>query len=193
MCYNGLSSRAADLVAARPLMPRRPAVLLTSLRSTSPSSLFRTFCTPLQKSEAHLLPLQSLPASLQKPQVCRHKRFSPATRHSSPATSANSPLFPALSPEGFALLHRSESHPLPFQSVAHSSRVYLGCRPQSLLNFSTLNSSTSSLSRRALIRLTTSFPHLVTSLAPKCATLLGACFRAELHRRILQPKREVNK
>src|ERR1700676_1721030 len=64
-----------DLAPARPLMPRRTAVLLTSPRSISPSSLFCTFCTALQKSEAHLLPLQSLPASLQKPRVCRHQRF----------------------------------------------------------------------------------------------------------------------
>jgi hypothetical protein len=56
-------------------MPRRPAVLLTSPRSISTSSFFRTFCTLLQKSKAHPLPLQSLPASLQKLRVCRHTRF----------------------------------------------------------------------------------------------------------------------
>src|SRR6202790_323739 len=64
-----------DLAPARPLMPRRPAVPLTSPRDTSNPALFCLFCTRLQKSEAHLLPLQSLPASLQKPRVCRHQRF----------------------------------------------------------------------------------------------------------------------
>jgi hypothetical protein len=75
MCYNGLLSRAMDLVPARPLMPRRLAVLLTSPRSISNSSLFRTFCTPLQKSEAHPLPFQPLPASLQKRRACLLSSF----------------------------------------------------------------------------------------------------------------------
>jgi hypothetical protein len=123
MCYNGLSSRATDLVPARPLMLRRPAVLLTSPRSTSPSSLFCAFCAPLQKSEAHPFYVQSLPASLQKPRVCRHKRFSLATRHPSLATSASSSLF-------ITLLHQCEGHPLPFQSLAHSLCVYPGCHPE---------------------------------------------------------------
>jgi hypothetical protein len=63
-------------------MPRRPAVLLTSPRSIPASSLFRTFCTLLQKSKAHPLTFQPLPASSQKRQVClpaeegRHHRFS---------------------------------------------------------------------------------------------------------------------
>src|ERR1700676_1500369 len=64
-----------DLVPDRPFMPRRPAFPLTSPRYIPNSSLFCFFCTPVQKSEAHPLPLQSLPASLQKPRVCRPKRF----------------------------------------------------------------------------------------------------------------------
>jgi hypothetical protein len=141
MCYNGLLSRATALLLARPLMPRRPAVLLTSPRCISTSPLFpalsregRTFCTPLQKSKAHLLPFQSLPASLQKPRVCRHQRFSFVTRQPSLATSANSSLF-------FTLLHQTASHPLLFQSVAHSLCVYPGWHPEHFLNSSTLNSS----------------------------------------------------
>jgi len=126
MCYNGLSSRATDLVPARPLMPRRPAVLRTSPRHIPTSSLFCTFCTLLQKSEAHILPLQSLPASLQKPRVCRHKRLSLATRHPSLATSANSSLF-------ITLLQQRESHPFPFQFVAHSLCVYPGWHPERVL------------------------------------------------------------
>src|SRR5882724_2732810 len=47
-------------------MPRRPAVLLTPPHAISASSLFCTFCTVLQKSEAHPLSLQPLPRSLQK-------------------------------------------------------------------------------------------------------------------------------
>src|ERR1700676_253675 len=97
MCYNGLSSRATDLVPARPLMPRRPAVLLTSPRSISRSPALFTltqegscegciFCTPLQKSKTHLLPLQSLPASLQKPRVCRRQRFSIPDAFSQPSS-----------------------------------------------------------------------------------------------------------
>src|ERR1700676_293969 len=83
MCYDGLLSRATDLLLARLLMSRRPAALLTSPRSIPDSSLFCTFCTVLQKSEAHPLPLQSLPASLQKPRECRQERFFDlATRHS---------------------------------------------------------------------------------------------------------------
>jgi hypothetical protein len=122
MCYNGLSSRAGDLLPARPLMPRRPAVLLIPPRSISPSSLLCFFCTLLQKSKAHLLPLQSLPASLQKPRVCRHQRsFNSPTLNSSTSSRALSSLF-------FTLLHQTESHPLTFQSLAHSLCVYPGCR-----------------------------------------------------------------
>jgi|ERR1700676_295905 len=132
MCYNGLLSRATDLLPARPLMPRRPAVLLIPPRHIPDSSLFCVFCTPVQKSEAHPLPLQSLPASLQKPRVCRHQRSSLATRPSF-ATSANSSLF-------LALLHQSEAHPLTFQSLTHSLCVYPGCRPDRFLRYlSTIN------------------------------------------------------
>jgi hypothetical protein len=46
-------------------MPRRPAVPLTPPHSLPDSALFCTFCTLLQKSEAHPLPFQPLPASLQ--------------------------------------------------------------------------------------------------------------------------------
>jgi hypothetical protein len=46
-------------------MPRRPAVPLTPPHSLPDSALFCTFCTLLQKSEAHPLPFQPLPAFLQ--------------------------------------------------------------------------------------------------------------------------------
>jgi hypothetical protein len=105
-------------------MSRRPAVLLTSPRHIPNSWLFRFFCTVLQKSEAHPLPFQPLPASLQKPQACRQERFFDlATRHSSLATS---PVF-------FTLLHQSESHPLNFQSFPHSLCVYPGWYPERFL------------------------------------------------------------
>ena len=42
---------------------------------------------------------------------------------------SNSSLFLALSREGIALLHQSESHPLPFQPLAHSLCVYPGWHP----------------------------------------------------------------
>jgi hypothetical protein len=73
-------------------MPRRSAVLLTSSRSIPNFSLFCTFCTHLQKSEAHPLPLQSLPGSLQKPRVC-HQQRSPvsADRASNLQTSLHAP------------------------------------------------------------------------------------------------------
>jgi len=68
------------LTRARSFMSRRLAVLLTSPHSTSTSSLLlalpalslegssegRTFCTLLQKSEAHPLTFQSFARSLQK-------------------------------------------------------------------------------------------------------------------------------
>src|SRR5882724_689689 len=92
MCYDVGNSRIPFLIVSAPYMParhlfggfthhlfggpRRPTVLLASLRYTSNSSLFCTFCTLLQKSESHLLPLQPLPASLQKPRVCHQKRSS---------------------------------------------------------------------------------------------------------------------
>jgi hypothetical protein len=103
-------------------MPRRPAVLLTSPRSIPDSSLFCTLCTLLQKSEAHLLPLQPLPASLQKPRVGRHKRF---------LTSRQEP--PA--PVPFRVIfctshHQDEAHPLPFQSLPHSFAETPGCHPE---------------------------------------------------------------
>jgi len=119
-------------------MPRRPAVLLTSPRHTSDSSLLPalpalsvegsrercTLCTALQKSEAHLLPLQSLPASLQKPRVYHRQRsFNSPTLNSSTSSRALSSLF-------FTLLHQTESHPLTFQSLAHSLCVYPGCHPE---------------------------------------------------------------
>src|ERR1700676_3715051 len=199
MCYNGLSSRATDRVPARPFMftrhlfggPRRQAVLLTPPRSTSNSPLFCAFCALLQKSKAHPLYPQSLPASLQKPRVCRHHRFSipdafsqpshpqtclpraskgqPANlptcsytftlsvhticvqeQSPSPFPSTTSPLYTKtpgchpqrsprsplvtrhspLSANSSTLLHHSEGHPLPFQSLAHSLCVYPGCHPQ---------------------------------------------------------------
>src|ERR1700676_621215 len=199
MCYNGLSSRATDRVPARPFMftrhlfggPRRQAVLLTPPRSTSNSPLFCAFCALLQKSKAHPLYPQSLPASLQKPRVCRHHRFSipdafsqpshpqtclpraskgqPANlptcsytftlsvhticvqeQSPSPFPSTTSPLYTKtpgchpqrsprsplvtrhspLSANSSTLLHHSEGHPLPFQSLAHSLCVYPGCPPQ---------------------------------------------------------------
>src|SRR6202790_4138007 len=199
MCYNGLSSRATDRVPARPFMftrhlfggPRRQAVLLTPPRSTSNSPLFCAFCALLQKSNAHPLYPQSLPASLQKPRVCRHHRFSipdafsqpshpqtclpraskgqPANlptcsytftlsvhticvqeQSPSPFPSTTSPLYTKtpgchpqrsprsplvtrhspLSANSSTLLHHSEGHPLPFQSLAHSLCVYPGCPPQ---------------------------------------------------------------
>src|SRR6202790_4873209 len=76
MWYNGLLSRVAVLSTTRLLMSRRQAVPLTFPRPISNSSLFCTFCTPLQKSEAHLLPLQSLPASLQKHRGWHQQRTS---------------------------------------------------------------------------------------------------------------------
>jgi|ERR1700676_517240 len=110
-----------DLVPDRPFMPGRPAVPLTSPRYIPNSSLFCFFCTPVQKSEAHPLPLQSLPASLQKPRVCRHKRF---------LISREEPL--ALVP--FPLIfctshHQIEAHPLSPQPLPHSYTKTPGCHP----------------------------------------------------------------
>jgi hypothetical protein len=100
-------------------MPRRPAVLLTSPRSIPNSSLLCFFCTLLQKSKAHLLPLQSLPASLQKPRVCRHKRF---------LTSREAPPAPIPFPVIFCISHhQNEAHLLPFQSSTHSLAETPGC------------------------------------------------------------------
>ena len=83
MCYNGLSSRATDLVPARHFMPRRHAVPLTSPRSISNSALFPAlsregciFCTLVQKSEAHPLTFQLLPVSLQKHRGWHQERTS---------------------------------------------------------------------------------------------------------------------
>jgi hypothetical protein len=50
-------------------MSRRPAVLLTPPHSIPNSSLFCTFCTALQKSEADPLTFQLLAHSLQKRRV----------------------------------------------------------------------------------------------------------------------------
>src|SRR5882724_6141177 len=72
-------------------MHRRPVVLLTPPRATSTSSLFRTFCTVLQKCEGHLFPLQPLPASLQKPRGCHKERLS---NPCSPLATRDSPLTP---------------------------------------------------------------------------------------------------
>jgi hypothetical protein len=123
-------------------MPRRPAVLLTPPHSIPDFSLFRAFCTPLQKSEAHPLPFQPLPASLQKRRTClppdrhRNSHFGiepqeqslPPCRfyvvHGSRNTLHGSRL--STSALFFALLHQSEAHPLPFQPFPHSLCVYPG-------------------------------------------------------------------
>ena len=72
MWYSSWSFASADRVRTRHFMPRRLAVLLTSPRDLSNSSLF---CTLLQKSKAHPLTFQSLPGSLQKHRRCHHERF----------------------------------------------------------------------------------------------------------------------
>jgi hypothetical protein len=121
-------------------MPRRPALLLTSPRSIPNSALFCFFCTLLQKSEAHPFPFQPVAASLQKPQARRQQRSPLSASCAFSVSSATSvlnlrsgftltSLLLALSCEGSALLHQSERHPLPFQSVPHSLCVYPGCHP----------------------------------------------------------------
>jgi len=166
MCYNGLLLWAR--ISSRPalFMSRRPAVLLTSPRSIPDSSLFCFFCTLVQKSEAHPLPFQPLPASLQKRREClpssfleeRQQRFplSPA----SPAFSVPSvpsvlglrSCFTLTSLFVVVLHHEIEAHLFYFQSLPHSFAKTPGCHPArfpfssilvvslSTLQLSTLNS-----------------------------------------------------
>jgi hypothetical protein len=47
----------------------------------------------------------------------------------------------ALAPLFCTLLHKSETHPVPFQSVAHSLQKHPGCHPERHFNSSILNCS----------------------------------------------------
>jgi hypothetical protein len=117
-------------------MSRRPVVRLTPQRSIPDSSLFCTFCTLLQKSEAHPIIFQLFARSLQKHRGCHQERF---------FQSSNFELFHRLAPtlpsasSSCTVLsipdHENEAHPLPFQSLAHSFAKTPGWPPPSTVSY----------------------------------------------------------
>ena len=98
MCYNGLLLLAWISSVPALCMPRRTAVPLTPPHSLPDSALFRTFCTLLQKSEAHPLPFQPLPASLQNHRGWHQERFSNSANFSQLSNLRTCQLSNALSP-----------------------------------------------------------------------------------------------
>ena len=98
MCYNGSLLPAWISSVPALCMPCRTAVPLTPPHSLPDSALFRTFCTLLQKSEAHPLPFQPLPASLQNHRGWHQERFSNSANFSQPSNLRTCQLSNALSP-----------------------------------------------------------------------------------------------
>ena len=90
MCYNGLLSRATVLLLARPLMPRRPAVLLTppyaphsSLACPELQRVQSPYTSFVYQNEAHPLSPQPLPHSYTKTPGCHpelNSHFGTCTR-----------------------------------------------------------------------------------------------------------------
>jgi hypothetical protein len=72
-----------------------------------------------------------------------HRRPSPRLAPN-PSRTSSPGLSRALAPLFCTLLHQSETHPVPFQSVAHSLQKHPGCHPELHFNSSTLNCSASS-------------------------------------------------
>ena len=77
-------------------MPRPSAVFLSPLRDLSNSSLFCTFCTVLQKSDAQPLLFQSFPASLRKRRGVLKSVFFNSSTLNSLTSAPTTPLSAAL-------------------------------------------------------------------------------------------------